>query len=120
MSKELEERIAALEARLDAVERRPPERATMKERRRCPSCGGTELYFAPQLVAQLFAGIPFALGVRARAVGRAQTTGDFEAYACTRCGLVEWHAKPIDPALAARAGLTRIEPPPDDPRGPYR
>lgn len=121
MSELLLEKIAALEARIDALERRPPDRATMKDLRRCPSCGGAKLLRAGHIHTDLQANTPLALSVM---VPRSVTAfvkirGRLEAFACTKCGLVEWHALELEPSILEDADVELIEPS-DDEAGPYR
>ncbi len=120
MDDELRARLEAIEARLEAIEERPPERATMKESRRCTSCGGAKLVHTAHLIADIQAGVPFGLSIKVPAWGRVKTRGVFEVFACTACGLVEWHVVDLETGILEDTRLTLIEPSQDDPSGPYR
>jgi hypothetical protein len=119
MDDNLAERLTAIEARLDAVERRAPDRLSMKEAKRCPSCGCAKLLESAFLRADIVAATPFALSMIVQASGRVRTQGVFQVHACTKCGLVEWHALELAPSILDDPKLALIESP-DDTDGPYR
>lgn len=114
-----EARLAAIEARLDALERRPPDRTTMKELRRCPACGCAKLLHTDRVLADVELSMPLAISNVQRPSGRLRTQGRLEAHACTKCGLVEWHALELEPSILDNPHVKLIEPP-DAPEGPYR
>lgn len=91
----------------------------MKERRRCTSCGCAKLLHTADLRADIRAGVPFGVSTHVPAFGRVRTRGTFEVFACTDCGLVEWHVLGVDASILDDARLTLIEPD-DEPETPYR
>ena len=120
MDATLEERIAALEARLEAVERA---KQTMKERRSCPACGSAKLLRTAHVPADISSGAPppFALSANQPLAGGVKTKGVFEVHACTGCGLVEWHALELEPSILDDPRIERVNPPADEERKtPYR
>src|SRR5262249_32627079 len=114
-----EKRLAAVEARLDALERRPRDITPMKERRCCPACGCTKLIHTNHVRADLQVTFPMALSVM-QPGGRFATRGTFELHVCSDCGLVEWHVLDLEPRILEDAHLTLLEPLPDPEKGPFR
>lgn len=91
---ELRARIEELDARLAAERTRI---RTMRQTVQCPSCGGRRILHVRALYHGNYAGMAALSLIMRNGKWTGPTWGDpMEAYACRNCGLVEWHAGPIE------------------------
>lgn len=64
---------------------------TLRKDGRCPSCEGRRFLHAPRILDRSDGGGRNPLAIVQPSAWRGATLGDFEAYACTGCGWVEWY-----------------------------
>src|SRR5688500_12459365 len=64
---------------------------TLRKDGRCPSCEGRRFLHAPQMLARADGGSRPSPAVVQPSAWRRAVLGQFEAYACTSCGWVEWY-----------------------------
>lgn len=83
--------IAELRAQLDSA--RLAEPPTMRGRTRCPSCHATRIAHARKILDRGDGDMRKALALCQPSWWSSTVVGEFEAYACTGCGLVEWYVK---------------------------
>jgi hypothetical protein len=109
------ERIAALENAVADLQRelsdaRRRQVRTMRSTRRCPSCGGHRLLHIRE-IKDMGHGRQYRLSLQ-KVISRwtglvKKDPGTLEAFACTSCRLVEWHAASLDGIRAD--GVTIVE-----------
>lgn len=66
---------------------------TMRGQLRCRACGCQRIAHAIEVLDRGDSGTRGALSLYQASVWRSKTTGELEAYACTKCGLLEWYVK---------------------------
>ncbi len=111
---ELRAEVEDLRASLTAARNRAE--LTMRGQRRCPACGGEEIYHAAHVLDRDQGRARMSLVLPS--IWRSKGAGELEAYVCGECGKVEWYVKDTE-SLAEH--LTRLEPiQPDRGSGPYR
>lgn len=112
---ELKRAVEDLRAQLTAAQNRTD--LTMRGQRRCPACGGREIYHTDTVLDRDNSGRT-KMALLQPSVWRSRGAGEFEAYVCAACGKVEWYVK--DPADLAE----HLEPLPalggDPENPPYR
>lgn len=129
MSRELEARLAILEAQVGEVReqlaRAKAARAhTMRMSHRCPACGGGRLFHFKRVkeLSHATSTVDLSLQKQAGWWGVRLNAGIVEAFACRDCRLVEWHAVSLDDVEPDGVTVVAIdepeEPTVDD--GPYR
>jgi hypothetical protein len=86
---------------------------------KCPKCQHDEVWHVPYVkeYAGLSGRTPLAMDVE-EGMLRSEWLGPFEAYACARCGFVEWYATRVEQLREnAKTGLRLLKRPVE---GPYR
>ncbi len=90
---------------------------SMRDQRRCPSCGGTTLLHSKRIFDAPHPGSYLSLVNSSRVFDKRQ--GSMEAYICMDCGLMEWFADTSD-VDTAHEQFRVIEGNRDGSKGPYR
>ena len=87
---ELRQRVVELSKALDAARGRVS--LSMRDQRRCPSCGEGKILHAPALLDRSDAGRT-KLAIAQPSVWSSKGLGELEAFFCARCGLAELYVK---------------------------
>lgn len=105
MATERDEVVAALRAELAAARAELAElkrevlgarervELTMKAQLRCPGCGCRKILHATEILDR--ADMREKLSLAQPSIWSSRRVGVFEAFVCTRCGLVEWYVKDL-------------------------
>jgi len=68
---------------------------SMRGQTRCPACGCWRILHARQILDRGDGDQRQKLALVKPSFWRSKVVGEFEAYLCTECGLVEWYAKDL-------------------------
>ena len=114
---QLQAELAQLRAQLDAAKLNSA--PTMRARLRCPACGSARLAHAKQVLDRGDGDARKVMALNQPSWWSDKLVGELEAFACTKCGLVEWYVK--DPAsLREVKGQLAILDGETPESGPYR
>ena len=114
---ELRKELAELRAQL--ADTRGRMHLTMRGQTRCPGCGGTAILHATQVLDRGESNTRMAMALLRPKWWSSKVQGQFELFACTGCGLVEWYARELDAIQPDGKTIRRIEGG-VDPAGPFR
>src|SRR5262249_40939305 len=100
---------------------REERRLSMRETRRCPSCGGTKVAHSRSIRTPdgMGGALELGLALKLSVWTFPKAVAPFEAYACSSCGLVEWYVRSFESVDAKDESITLVEPDPTR-QGPYR
>jgi hypothetical protein len=88
---------------------------SMRDTRRCPACGGQQLFHIPEALELTHGGsTPLAVH-HYKAFWGPRSQGPIEYFICRRCLLVETHAKDLDGIVADGRTVIAIDPEGDVP-----
>ena len=111
---QLEEQLAAVTRDLEQIR---PQSDSMRDRVRCPACGGRSILHAHKVVDRDQG--QGTLAVSTKGLWAPKPVGQFEIYVCSGCGLVEWHV--VNPAEIEIDGeVVEVHEVRDPVAGPYR
>lgn len=100
-------RATVAELRREIAELRQPQRGSMRQSGRCPSCGGGALIKFRRVEAPGSGGELSLQKVRG-SWGTLKPAGLLEAYACRACKLVEWNAESLDDIAVGGDDVTDV------------
>lgn len=93
---------------------------TMRGQLRCRGCGARRIAHAFSVLDRGDGDQRKEMALYQGSWWRSQTTGKLEAYACTRCGLVEWYVKDPGTLVEHEDYLRILDGGPEEGEGPYR
>ena len=93
---------------------------TMRGQTCCPSCGCTRIAHAMSILDRGESDSRRAMALYKPKWWSSKVMGQLEAYACTRCGLLEWYVKEPSNLEANDEYLRILEGSDPHTRGPYR
>ena len=93
---------------------------TMRGQLRCRACNCRRIAHAPQVLDSSESGARRAMAIYQPSIWSGKTKGQLEAYACTRCGLVEWWVTDPSTLEAHEKYLFIIDGDVSGPKDPYR
>jgi hypothetical protein len=113
----LEREVKELRAALESLRRD----ASMREGRRCPTCGGTKILHVKRIQAPDSMGGVWDLSLVARVSTwtGVKSLAPFSVYTCSACGLVEWYVSSFA-EVEMKSELVELLEPDTWPGGPYR
>ncbi len=95
-SDKLEARLEAMQQELERLREEISRRVappTLRQQGCCPSCGGRRFLHAPTVLDRGDSGTAAEMALAKPSIWRSRVFGVLEAYACVRCGWVEWYVK---------------------------
>lgn len=115
----LEEEISSL--RKEVTELRSGRGRTMRHDTACPGCGCRKILHAREVLDRSDGGRQ-KLALTQPSIWSSSGAGEFEAYVCTSCGIVEWYVLDLLSLKVDGQSIRLIdgEPRPGTPDGPYR
>jgi hypothetical protein len=110
--------LAAVRAKLDALVSARGQ--TMAGQVRCPGCGGQALLHLRAVLDRAHGANrkPFSIAQKGILFDRA--IGQFEAYVCRGCGLVEWYVPDLTGVEVDGETIRELDGSAPEPGGPYR
>jgi len=93
---------------------------TMRGQLRCRACNCRRIAHAPKVLDRGDGGARTAMALYQPSIWSGKVKGQLEAYACTRCGLVEWWVSDPSTLEAHEEYMHIIDGDVSGPRDPYR